>query len=72
MKARTAIGLMSGTSLDGIDAAILGRDLKGGVIPGTCHAVPYDDELKSAIMNYLKKTILTAAPLMSSVFMVIR
>ena len=36
-----AIGLMSGTSLDGIDAAVLDTDGENVAVPGTALAVPY-------------------------------
>lgn len=39
-----ALGLMSGTSLDGIDAAIIETDGEGAVRPGASLAVPYKPE----------------------------
>ncbi len=39
-----ALGLMSGTSLDGIDAAIIETDGEGTVRPGASLAVPYKPE----------------------------
>ena len=38
-----AIGLMSGTSRDGIDAALIETDGEGVVTPVAFHAMPYDD-----------------------------
>lgn len=38
-----AIGLMSGTSRDGIDAALIETDGEGAVRPITFHAMPYDE-----------------------------
>ena len=38
-----AIGLMSGTSRDGIDAALIDTDGEGAVTPLAFHAMPYDD-----------------------------
>ncbi len=42
----TAIGLMSGTSLDGIDAAILTTDGEDVVEPGPALHIPYSRDLK--------------------------
>lgn len=38
-----AIGLMSGTSRDGVDAALIETDGEGRVIPHAFHAMAYDD-----------------------------
>nr|TFG51961.1 MAG: anhydro-N-acetylmuramic acid kinase [Hyphomicrobiales bacterium] len=44
-----AIGLMSGTSLDGIDAALLETDGEGVVFPGSALTVPYDTDLRTLL-----------------------
>ena len=56
MKARTAIGLMSGTSVDGIDAALLSQDNEGRLKRGPCCTVPYGSVLKSALRGILGGT----------------
>ena len=43
---RTAIGLMSGTSLDGVDAAIITTDGEDIIEPGPTLHLPYDRDLK--------------------------
>lgn len=53
----TAIGLMSGTSLDGVDAAILRTDGELVVEPGPALHVPYERELKALIRRAIKAAI---------------
>lgn len=48
-----ALGLMSGTSLDGIDAAILVTDGLGKIVPGQVMTVPYDAGLRDRIRSIL-------------------
>ena len=53
----TAIGLMSGTSLDGIDAAILRTDGEDVVEAGAAIHVPYDRELKIWVRRAIKAAL---------------
>jgi anhydro-N-acetylmuramic acid kinase len=53
----TAIGLMSGTSLDGVDAAILKTDGEKIVEAGPAMHFPYDRELKVWIRRAIKAAL---------------
>ena len=47
------IGLMSGTSLDGIDAALLETDGEGVAVPGAAIGVPYDANTRALLRKAL-------------------
>lgn len=49
-----ALGLMSGTSLDGIDAAIIETDGLTEVVPGPSLAVPYTPEERAVLRSALE------------------
>jgi len=49
-----ALGLMSGTSLDGIDAAIIETDGLFEVVPGPSHATPYTVEERAILLSALE------------------
>lgn len=53
----TAIGLMSGTSLDGIDAAILTTDGEDVVEPGPALHIPYSRDLKIWVRRAIKAAL---------------
>lgn len=48
-----AIGLMSGTSLDGIDAAYVETDGEGRVVTGPSITIPYDANLRAKLRGIL-------------------
>lgn len=54
-----AIGLMSGTSLDGIDVALIETDGADYVAPVASFCVPYEDDLRLRIRNLLGTTEIT-------------
>lgn len=55
MAMRTAIGLMSGTSMDGIDVALLRTDGNGLVERGAFLSVPYDPQFRTRLKEALEQ-----------------
>jgi anhydro-N-acetylmuramic acid kinase len=47
------LGLMSGTSLDGVDAALLMTDGEGEAVPGPALTLPYPDDLRRGLRSVL-------------------
>src|SRR5262249_33728611 len=52
-KMRNAIGLMSGTSLDGIDVALVGTDGRDQVALGTSMTLAYPEEFRERLRSVL-------------------
>ncbi len=50
---KTIIGLMSGTSMDGVDAAVLTTDGEHLVLPGATHFRPYRDDERAVLRQAL-------------------
>ncbi|HKE42398.1 MAG TPA: anhydro-N-acetylmuramic acid kinase, partial [Casimicrobiaceae bacterium] len=48
-----ALGLMSGTSLDGIDAAIIETDGQQRVVPGPAMTIPYPEVFRERLRSVL-------------------
>src|SRR3546814_7956454 len=57
-----AIGLMSGTYRDGIDAALIRTDGEGGVDPVAFVSMPYDDSFRSRLAEACRKAMAMAKP----------
>jgi len=53
---RRVVGLMSGTSLDGIDAALIVTDGRSQVEPGPALTVPYPDSVRTLLRSVLGGT----------------
>src|SRR3546814_6567888 len=53
-KPMRALGLMSGTSLDGIDAAIIETDGESSVTPGPSLAIPYTPDERAVLRAALE------------------
>ena len=54
MTSKQAIGLMSGTSLDGIDAALIATDGENVVVPEEVFSLPYPSELRAQLRELLE------------------
>ena len=59
---RTAIGLMSGTSLDGVDAALIRSDARGRVEFGPHLTIAYSDALRAEVRAHFGKLSAPPAP----------
>jgi anhydro-N-acetylmuramic acid kinase len=59
--ARKVIGLMSGTSLDGIDAAVLETDGENVVVPGPARSIPYEPAMRAMLRDALESAKTVAA-----------
>lgn len=57
-----AIGLMSGTSRDGIDAALIETDGQGAVTPVAFHAMPYTDGFRMRLAESCARAMEMDAP----------
>ena len=57
-----AIGLMSGTSRDGIDAALIETDGEGAVKPVAFHAMPYDEGFRVRLAESCARAMAMDAP----------
>lgn len=54
-KPRLFLGLMSGTSLDGVDAALVGTDGESVARPGAALTLPYDEGLRARLRTLLDR-----------------
>jgi anhydro-N-acetylmuramic acid kinase len=59
---RRAVGLMSGTSLDGVNAALIETDGRDRVRPLAFHSVPYGDEDRSVLRAAVDAALAMDAP----------
>jgi anhydro-N-acetylmuramic acid kinase len=64
-----AIGLMSGTSLDGVDAALLVTDGENYAVPGPALALPYDPDMRAMLRKALDdaQSVAAGAPVPFSI-----
>lgn len=59
---KLAIGLMSGTSLDGVDAALIETDGKARVRPVASHHLPYAPQMRERLRHALHLGMAAASP----------
>src|ERR1700761_6902246 len=66
---RKIIGLMSGTSLDGVDAALVETDGEDIAVPGPALGLPYDPQMRAMLRQALDdaQTVAAGAPVPYSI-----
>src|ERR1700689_1093359 len=66
---RKIIGLMSGTSLDGVDAALVETDGEDVAVPGPALGLPYDPPMRALLRQALDdaQTVAAGAPVPYSI-----
>ena len=57
-----AVGLMSGTSMDGIDAALIETDGEAHVRPLGFHSVPYAEQTREKLRASIERALAMEAP----------
>ena len=62
MTTRLAIGLMSGTSMDGIDAALIETDGEGAVLPRAFMFFPYEPDFRKRLRGAVARALEMHAP----------